>query len=300
MRYTSPPAAADRLRGSPPDALLTPHLRPSLLRHARTTRGLLASFAVLAACNRGDHTGVRGDSVAGAIPAASIEREPASTYRPVPLETFGRVDGVVDVDGVLPADTLVAPTSDHTVCRNSFTDPTIMASGNHLGGAIVWIPGIVEGKRLPLTRRYELVHTRCLAQPRTQAVIAGGTLNVRSDDAIPHRARFLRHRTQETLRLVAQTGDGQVVPVTDVLAHPAHLEVRCDYHPWTRAWVAVFDHPYFMVTERDGAFSLDSVPPGRYRLVAWHERFGSVEDSVTVEANGRARVRLVFRGAVIW
>jgi hypothetical protein len=36
------------------------------------------------------------------------------------------------------------------------------------------------------------------------------------------------------------------------------------------------------------------VPPGTYRLIAWHERLGLAEQSVTVEAGKAAAVTLRF------
>jgi hypothetical protein len=56
-----------------------------------------------------------------------------------------------------------------------------------------------------------------------------------------------------------------------------------------------FDHPYFDVTDREGAFNLDSIPPGRYQLVAWHERFGMVEQAVVVTPDSAANVTIRFR-----
>jgi hypothetical protein len=61
--------------------------------------------------------------------------------------------------------------------------------------------------------------------------------------------------------------------------------------------VAVFDHPYFAVTPAAGAFVLDSVPPGQYVLMAWHERFGRTQQPVTVRPGGSTRVILTFGGA---
>jgi hypothetical protein len=57
----------------------------------------------------------------------------------------------------------------------------------------------------------------------------------------------------------------------------------------------VFDHPYFDVTDRRGSFSMDSIPPGRYRLMAWHERYGAVEDSVDVKVGETTSVSVVLK-----
>ena len=44
-----------------------------------------------------------------------------------------------------------------------------------------------------------------------------------------------------------------------------HFPVKCDVHPWMGAYVAVMDHPYFDVTEKDGTFSIKNLPAGTYR-----------------------------------
>jgi hypothetical protein len=88
---------------------------------------------------------------------------------------------------------------------------------------------------------------------------------------------------------------GQVVPVEDILAKAGRVAVTCDRHPWTRGWILVFDHPYFVQSGKGGSFVLDSVPPGRYRLIAWHERFGSVEQQIAVTANAETKAPLRFR-----
>ncbi len=283
------PAAAE---SEPPIAKPTANNRPLVSRHPF----LLALIVLLAcACSRRDAARATEDGHASdGAPVLALERFDTA-YRAVQLASSGSIRGRVEVIGTLPSDTIVHPISDHAVCGESFLNSTLDGDGVRLAGAVVWLTGVRAGKPLPLTRLFLLTHTHCLLSPRTQAALVGGTLNLRNDDPLGHRARFLRYQNPEPLKLVSHTGDGQVVPVEDVLTQPGLLEVRCDLHPWTRAWIAVFDHPYFMVTERNGAFSLDSVPPGRYRVAAWHERFGSTEDSVTVPTNGKAELTLTFK-----
>jgi hypothetical protein len=155
---------------------------------------------------------------------------------------------------------------------------------------VVWLDGLRAGKALSETRRFELSHEHCELAPRVQAALAGGTLNVRNADPIAHRLRFLSRISAETLAVLRHYDEGEVVPTDAVLSRPGLVEVRCDLHPWTRAWIAVFDHPYYAVTERDGSFTLDSVPPGKYRLIAWHPRLGEVERDVEVTAGSKVDV----------
>ena len=48
----------------------------------------------------------------------------------------------------------------------------------------------------------------------------------------------------------------------------------CIFHGSMRAWVYVFDHPYFQVTGADGAFQLRDIPAGKYRLEMAHPAGG--------------------------
>ena len=46
--------------------------------------------------------------------------------------------------------------------------------------------------------------------------------------------------------------------------------ITCAFHGAMRAWVFVFDHPWYQVTGKDGNFLLADVPPGEYSLELVH------------------------------
>jgi hypothetical protein len=56
----------------------------------------------------------------------------------------------------------------------------------------------------------------------------------------------------------------------------------CNVHPWMRAFVFVFANPYYAVTTTSGTFELKNLPPGTYTIEAWHEKYGSQDQSVTI------------------
>ena len=56
------------------------------------------------------------------------------------------------------------------------------------------------------------------------------------------------------------------------------------------AFIAVFDHPFYAVTDDQGAFTIPNVPIGKYKMQAWHEVLGLLEKEVEVVAGKSAVV----------
>jgi hypothetical protein len=248
--------------------------------------GALLALAAMGGCGRSN--GAAADSTRGPGARGVFASSGGDSYAAVEIATPGAVRGTVSVTGDIPEDSLVHPTSDVTTCGAELQNTTIDHNGPLLAGAVVWLDGVRAGKPLPLVRRYDIINEGCLVQPRVQAAVVGGTLNVRSRDPVTHRTRLVRAGETKPVALVTETDEGQVVPLDHALEVPGQIEIRCDQHPWTRGYIAVFDHPYFAVTTANGDFELDSVPPGKYTLKVWHERLGTMSREVTVSGGGTA------------
>jgi hypothetical protein len=74
----------------------------------------------------------------------------------------------------------------------------------------------------------------------------------------------------------------------------AIIEIKCDVHPWMKAYIGVIDHPYFVLSETDGSFALKKLPPGKYVIGAWHERFGTHSQKVSLEAKETKEITFTF------
>lgn len=251
----------------------------------------LLLLSTLAACD--GHSGAAAGEV-DRTPRPPVIPALSKAYREVAVTGGGTISGMVTVDGPPPAARAVTVTSDSAVCGEG-ADSVVAVRGGSVQDAIVWLEGVEEGKALTNERRYSLTQERCRLSPRVQAVTAGGTVNVLSLDPVVHRTRFVWQPTNKAVSVVSHVDAGAVVPDQKVASKAGLLEIRCDEHEWTHGWLAVFDHPYFAVTDRDGSFELPEVPPGNYQLVTWHERAGRTARPVTVKAGEKVDVNVALR-----
>jgi hypothetical protein len=257
----------------------------------------VVGLAMLASCGGDPHGTGRTQAATRRTAAGAIEL-PSAAYQPVPLTTMGSIAGTVQLDGEV-GDSAVITTVDREICGAAIPDSSIVHRGNALANVVVWLSDVTQGKPLPIERRTEIVNEDCQLEPRVQAVVAGTTVNVRNEDRLAHTTRFIRAGgagTGDTLAIVPLTDDGQVVPNEHIAAKAGMIAVSCAQHPWTRGFIAVFESPYFAVTDNAGTFRIDSVPPGKYHLIAWHERGRTqVEQDVEVRPQAESRADLKVR-----
>jgi hypothetical protein len=71
--------------------------------------------------------------------------------------------------------------------------------------------------------------------------------------------------------------------------HPETIKITCDVHKWMTSWLIVQDNPYYVLTDGNGNFKIEDIPPGTYTLQAWQESLGKVTQEVTVKSGEATR-----------
>lgn len=130
----------------------------------------------------------------------------------------------------------------------------------------------------------------CQYKPHMLAMMEGQELQIKNSDDTNHNIHFLPKKNEEINK--TQPKKDMVDTVKLVAEEP--FKVKCDVHPWMGAHIAVFNHPFFAVTGEDGTFEIKNVPPGKYKLEAWHENPAFGKLTMEVEVGSGATVEKDF------
>jgi plastocyanin len=136
-------------------------------------------------------------------------------------------------------------------------------------------------------------------EPQVLAVRAGQTVRFTNDDPANHNVRS--QDANPLNRFSVSTAAGAVGSATHrFVATPPDrpIALSCDIHSWMTAWVYVFDHRQFAVTDAAGRFRIDNIPPGHYRL-SLRQPAGRLQREVAVDVTrgGTTRIDVQFNAA---
>jgi plastocyanin len=117
--------------------------------------------------------------------------------------------------------------------------------------------------------------------PHVLAIVAGTTVDFPNNDKTYHNVFSLSATKPFDLGRYAAGGTKSVK-----FDRPGIVRVFCDIHSHMSAFILVFSHRHFAVTDDDGRYRLDNVPPGTYTVVSWNEATPSESRRVVIPESG--------------
>jgi len=117
--------------------------------------------------------------------------------------------------------------------------------------------------------------------PHLLAITVGTTVDFPNNDRTYHNVFSLSKGQRFDL---GRYGVGHSKSVR--FDHPGVVRVFCDIHSHMNAFILVFSHPFFGMTDTDGRYRIDNIPPGTYNVIAWNEGTSSDPKPVTVPDGG--------------
>jgi plastocyanin len=237
--------------------------------------------------------GGKKDETAAPAPAASA---PAAG-KTVDAATAGSVTGTVTLDGKAPAAKPINMSAE-PYCQKAHSSPVVppeVVTGDKgaLANVVVFVKdGLGDYVFTSVTSPVVLNQQGCMYDPHIIALMTGQTLEVKNSDQTTHNIHPMPKDNRDWNKSQAPGAD----PIDDSFARAElAIPVKCNVHPWMKSYIFVFKHPYYAVTTKDGKFELKNLPPGTYTIEAWQEKYGPVDQTVTIGAKESKPVNFTFK-----
>lgn len=230
-----------------------------------------------------------------------VSFESSVAYEVSPPTGGAIVTGKIVFKGAVPTPKKLLITKDEDVCGKGSVErrEIDVTKDGGLRHVVVFLEGVAKGKpwQKP-SEGFVVDQKKCTFLPYLQVVPRGAELAIVNSDPVLHNIHpyELIGGARRTLFNVGQPIQGQRVTKTVKPRSGSVVRIECDAHNWMLGWMFVADSPYAAIVGDDGSFKIDDIPPGKYKLNAWHPFLGTVEREVNLPAGARQQIVLEFSG----
>lgn len=190
----------------------------------------------------------------------------------------GTISGTIEYTGPAPKPATYNTKSDAFCAKQVIADPTVTLSKDGKGLANVLVRLTNAPASAPPQSPVIVDQVGCMYTPRVQGAVLGQKIAIRNSDGTLHNV----HAYTGTKTLFNQAQPPKARELVKDAKSPEVVKLKCDVHTWMVGYVVVGKNGFFTTSGADGRFELPAVPPGKYTVEAWHEKFGIRTAEVTV------------------
>jgi plastocyanin len=211
------------------------------------------------------------------------------------------ITGTIKLDGQTPHQRGIDMSKDPSCAQTrggtaATAENVVVGANGGLANVVVYISQGLTGEQATVvsTQPVKMEQKGCQYVPHVVAVNVGQHMTVLNDDKTGHNIHPEPKLGGGNISWNKSQIEGS--PAIDVVwANPeVAIPIKCNIHPWMHAYIAVVRGPYG-VSNNNGAFKLESIPPGTYTLTAWQETYGSQTQTVTVASGKPAMADFTFK-----
>ncbi len=260
--------------------------------HARVGLWAIPLVALaLAGCNKQSRPGPTAAENSGspATLAANATIDPA---------TAGSVSGTIRFDGKAPTPIEIDMAQDPACSEGpkipNMTEQYVVHDGR-LANVFLYVKdGLSNRIYMPTKAPVVLDQKGCRYIPHVIGAMVGQPVEFRNSDRTMHNVHIVPPGSDDRSGF-----DISQPPMAGTEQHVFRhaglmIPVRCNNHPWMEAFLNVVKNPFFAVSNTDGTYEIQGLPPGTYTLVAVHEKLGTRSQQITIQSHKASTANFAF------
>ena len=218
----------------------------------------------------------------------------------------GNITGTVMYEGDAPERPALTATKDqHCVdaVQGTKSEALVVSKGKGIKNVVLYAR-VRGGEVTPEEKNPVMDQVGCAYYPHVLAVPVGTTVDFTSKDPVAHNVHS--HPQKNEILNIQIPKPGVVIPHT--IKKAEQIKFTCDIHTWMTGYIVAVPSNFIAVTgykdaegkwlgsddyeksEDTGKYTLENVPAGRARVIAWHEELGTANKMVEVTADGDVTV----------
>jgi plastocyanin len=209
----------------------------------------------------------------------------------------GDITGKVAFEGQAPAPARLRMDADK-VCAKAHTSPVtgeevVVNKNGTLKNVLVYVKEGLGTKKYDLPKeKVVLDQIGCIYKPHVLGIMVGQELEVLNSDPTLHNVHSLSKLNPQFNQAMPMKG----MKLNKKFDKVETFKVKCEVHPWMGAYIGVFNHPFFAVTDENGNYTLKGLPAGEYTIETWHEKYGTQTLKVSVGASEKKTADFKYAG----
>ncbi len=233
---------------------------------------------------------------------------PVGAYQEVEVANGGTLQGKAILKGEIPQPRVyhlvLFPNLD--MCAEVDTDDNmnrvlydfITDDKRGLKDVVVSLEKVESGK--PFSKEpINILSENCKFTPDVNVIRQGGTFFVDNQDAVMHNSQvYQKERGKILLNIpipAEEISEGKVVFKKKYKI----FQMICGMHEFMQTWGYRVQNPYYFKTQVDGNYKIKNIPPGEYKVNAWHFLMKIRSKKIKISAGETVNLDFEFDGGEV-
>jgi hypothetical protein len=232
----------------------------------------------------------------------------AWAYQEMEVTNGGTITGKTSLAGQMPTPRIyhliLFPNID--MCAEVDTDDEMnrvlddfkISPDGGLKDVVITIDHVEAGK--PFNKEpINILSENCKFFPDVSLIRQGESFKVDNVDAVMHNSQvYQKERGKILLNIpipAEEVSEGKV----QFRKHYKIMQMICGMHEFMQTWGYRVQNPYYAKTPLDGSFKIDSIPPGEYKVTAWHYLMKKQTRKIKIAAGETIDLNFVFKAGKV-